>query len=141
MNISVENVVAAVPVTVMRLEGELDASNYRDLMARADSLYRDGTRHLLLDLSGLSFLSSSGLVALHSVALTMRGEKPMDPEAGWGAFHAMSHDMETQEGLQTNCGLLSPQPRVARTLEISGFTRVLPVFSDRDEALASFAAA
>lgn len=141
MNISVENVIADVPVTVMHLEGELDASNYQDLMARADALYRAGTRYLLLDLTDLSFLSSSGLVALHSVALTMRGEKPLDPEAGWGAFHEMSHDIEAQSGVQTNCGLLSPQPRVARTLEISGFTRVLPVFSDRDEALASFAAA
>lgn len=141
MNISVENVVADVPVTVMHLEGELDASNYQDLMARAGALYGAGTRYLLLDLTDLSFLSSSGLVALHSVALTMRGEKPLDPEAGWDAFHAMSHDVETQAGQQTNYGLLSPQPRVARTLEISGFTRVLPVFSEREEALASFAAA
>ena len=66
MNIMVENVVAGVPVTVLRLEGELDASNYRQLITQTDSLYRDGTRHLLVDLSELAFLSSSGLVALHS---------------------------------------------------------------------------
>jgi anti-anti-sigma regulatory factor len=141
VNISFENVVAGVPVTVMRLDGELDASNYQEVMNRANNLYQGGTSHLLLDLTDLSFLSSSGLIALHSVALTMRGEKPVDPETGWSAIHAMSHEMESQPGPQGNFGLLNPQPRVARTLEISGFSRVVPVFTDRDEALASFAAA
>jgi anti-anti-sigma regulatory factor len=141
MNIMVENVVAGVPVTVLRLEGELDASNYRQLINKTDSLYRDGTRHLLVDLSELAFLSSSGLVALHSIALTLRGEKPPDPEAGWDVFHAISHDIETQSGPQANIKLVSPQPRVARTLDVSGFSRVLPVYADRETALASFAPA
>jgi anti-anti-sigma regulatory factor len=139
MNIMVENLVAGVPVTVVRLEGELDASNYQEFIARADSLYRDGIRHVLIDLTDLSFLSSSGLVALHSVALTMRGETPPDPAAGWDVFHTMSHDLEAQPGPQDNIKLVNPQPRVARTLEISGFSRLLPIFSDREAALASFA--
>ena len=139
MNIMVENLVAGVPVTVVRLEGELDASNYQEFITRANSLYRDGTRHVLLDLSDLSFLSSSGLVALHSVALTMRGEKPPDPAAGWDVFHAISHDLDRQPGPQANIKLVNPQPRVARTLEVSGFSRLLPIFSDKEAALASFA--
>ena len=43
-------------------------------------------RHLLLDLTGLTFMASSGLVALHSVVRVMHGEEPPDPEGGWGAL-------------------------------------------------------
>ena len=64
-----------VPVTVMRLSGELDASNYESLIKQTQSLYNSGTRNLLLDLEGLEFVSSSGLIALHTMALIMRGEK------------------------------------------------------------------
>lgn len=140
MDITVENVVADVAVTVLRLVGELDASNYQELIARAETLYREGARNMLIDLSDLSFLSSSGLVALHSIALTLRGEKAPDPEAGWGVFHAMSHDIEAQPSPQANIKLVNPQPRVARTLEVSGFSRVLPVFTDREAALSAFTA-
>jgi anti-anti-sigma factor len=141
MNITVDNVAAGVPVTVMRLAGELDASNYQEIIGHAETLYQDGARYLLLDLSELTFLSSSGLVALHSVALTMRGEKAPDPEAGWDLVHAMGHEVAGTTGPHASLKLLKPQPRVARTLDVSGFSRLLSVYGDQEEALASFAAA
>lgn len=141
MNIAVEHVTADVPVTVMRLAGELDASNYQELIRQAEELYQAGTRHLLLDLSELSFLASSGLVALHSMALTLRGEKAPDPEAGWDIVHAIGHEVSTATTPQSRLKLLKPQPRVVRTLDVSGFSRLLSVYDDQEEALASFAPA
>jgi anti-anti-sigma factor len=141
MNIIVDQVAAGVPVTVMRLAGELDASNYQEIIGRAEALYQDGARHLLLDLSDLTFLSSSGLVALHSIALTMRGEKAPDPEAGWDLVHAMGNEVAASTGPQRSLKLLNPQSRVARTLDVSGFSRLFSIYSDQEEALASFAAA
>jgi anti-anti-sigma regulatory factor len=127
---------ARVPVTIMKLQGELDASNYQDLVARAENEYRTGTRDILLDLSDLSFMASSGLVALHSIALIMRGEEPPDPEHGWGAFRALAKDKEG--GYELHCKLCSPQPSVAKTLEMTGFSTFLEVYSDPEEAIASF---
>ncbi len=67
--------VANSPTTViLELDGELDASNYLDVIDRVRQVYAGGARQLVLDLSNLSFLSSSGLVALHSAALIMRNE-------------------------------------------------------------------
>ena len=81
---SVEQASGRVPITVVALDGELDASNFTALIEQVRGLYDAGTRHLLLDLTGLRFMASSGLVALHSIVRLMHGEPPPDPEAGLG---------------------------------------------------------
>lgn len=141
MDITIEVVTSEVPVTIMRLAGELDASNYEEVIARVQRLYGEGARRLLLDLSDLRFLSSAGLVALHSAALIMRGQEPPDPEEGWNVFHAMGHEVEAQANPNANLRIVHPQPRVARVLEVSGFSRQLAVYDDRQSALNSFESA
>ncbi|HRO92037.1 MAG TPA: STAS domain-containing protein, partial [Promineifilum sp.] len=119
------------PATIiLDLDGELDASTYLDVIERVHQLYSDGARQLVIDLSDLSFLSSSGLVALHSAALVMRGEEPPGPELGWSAFHAIATDVE--RGFETCCKLVNPQGRVRKTLEMTGFNAFLEVFDDTD---------
>lgn len=125
-------------LTILALAGELDARSYLDVIARVQQLYADGARRLLLDLSELTFLSSAGLVALHSAVRIMRGQAPPDPEEGWNVFHAMSNEVESQAEAEAAVRVLCPQPRVSKALEMSGFSRQLPTFTDRDEALASF---
>jgi len=56
-------------------------------------------------------MSSSGLVALHSIAVMLRGEKPPDLGSGWGTFRAVDRDKDL--GLQPHFKLLNPQPDVA----------------------------
>lgn len=136
MEIIVREAEGAVPVTILELQGELAASNYLDVIARARELYAAGTRNLLLDLGGLSFMASSGLVALHSIALIMRGAEPPDPEHGWGAFRAV--DRDRGGGFEKHCKILNPQPSVAKTLEITRFDSFVEIYTDLDTALASF---
>ena len=126
------------PVTVMKLAGELDASCYMDVIAAAKQLYTQGTRNLLLDLSDMTFMSSAGLMALHSITMLMQGKEPPNPEDGWGAMHNIAHDVDQTTGFATHCKLLRPQPRVAKTLTITGFDQILQVFTDEAEALGSF---
>ena len=75
-------------------------------------------------------------MALHSIALLVRGEEPPDPEHGWAAFHAISHDLDS--GPQQHVKLLNPQPRVERVLKMAGFDRFFEVFTDQEAAIASF---
>src|SRR4051794_37686294 len=82
-------------VAVVALTGELDASNFEQVIDTARVLTRDGAHHLILDLSGLSYMGSSGLVAIHSAALLAQGHEPPSPEDGWDAFHRMSNDVAT----------------------------------------------
>ncbi|MBP6015668.1 MAG: STAS domain-containing protein [Candidatus Promineofilum sp.] len=128
------------PATVLlNLDGELDASNYLDVIERVRHLYEGGARQLIIDLSDLKFLSSSGLVSLHSAALIMRGEEPPSPDLGWSAFHAIASDVE--QGFETCCKLVNPQGRVRKTLEMTGFNTFLEIFDDTTSAAQSFAAA
>jgi anti-anti-sigma factor len=134
---AVEEVTGRVPITVMTLEGELDASNFERVIEEARGLYERGTRHLLLDLGGLAFIASSGLVALHSIVRTMRGEAPPDPESGWGALHSLGLDVSSGSS-QSEVQLCAPQPAVARVLQRTGLDRLFTIHPDRDAAIAAF---
>ena len=136
MNITLQTEQAAVPVAVLTTHGDIDASNYLELVQAAQQVHEDGVCDILLDLSDTPFFSSSGLVALHSIARLLRGEAPIDPEYGWSAFHEMESNLS--DGMQKHMKLLNPQPRVTRTLERSGLMDYFAIFTDRQEALASF---
>ena len=137
LDITVEHAEGRVPITVFALDGELDASNFQDLVATAVARYEAGDRDLLLDLAGLSFMASSGLVALHSIVRVFQGEAPDDPEAGWGALHDLGHDVAGGRP-QTSVQLCAPQPPVERVLDRTGMSRLFVVHPDRAAAIAAF---
>lgn len=134
---TIEQATGRVPITVIALSGELDASNFTELIETARGLYDSGTRHLLLDLADLQFMASSGLVALHSVLRLMHGEAPPDPEAGWGALHSLGLDV-TGGTTQTEVRLCGPQGPVERVLTRTGLSRLFLVHPDRASAIAAF---
>lgn len=136
MDISVSQAQGSVPVTVLKLDGQLDGQNYQDLIVKAQELHREGTRDLLLDLSDLTYISSAGLVALHSIALLLKGEEMPDTEGGWSAYRSIGRSKEA--GIQKHIKLLNPSPDVSGVFEMVGFNQVFEVFTDRDEALKSF---
>jgi anti-anti-sigma regulatory factor len=134
---SVEEAIGRVPITVVSLDGELDASNFEAFIREIQGLYDAGSRHLLLDLSRLTFLASSGLVALHSIVRIVHGEPPPDPEAGWGALHSIGVDTSSGS-VQSEVQLAGPQAGVARVLQRTGLDRLFRVHPDRATAIASF---
>jgi anti-anti-sigma factor len=138
LSITIDKAEGHVPVTIVRLSGELDGSNYATLIEQGHELYAADARNLLLDLSDLTFMSSSGLVALHSLALIMRGGGRPDEGGGWSSFHTIASDIETATGTEKHFKLSGPQPRVRKTLETTGFDQILEIFEDEQTALQSF---
>jgi anti-anti-sigma regulatory factor len=106
------------------------------LIATAQDVIQAGASDILLDLGDTPYMSSSGLVALQSIAALLRDEEPPDLEAGWDALRALKRGPEA--GFQEHFKLLNPQPRVASVLEMVGFTRFLEVYGDLEDAVASF---
>ena len=135
MEIEVTQEKGKVPVSVVHIKGDLDASSYRDLVSTAQKLYNAGVRSLLLDLAGLVFISSAGLASLHVITKMFRGEKA-DLEDGWGTYKEI--DRERDSGFQKNVKLLSPSPDVDKVLETVGFKHFFEVYTDLDEAVRSF---
>ncbi len=122
-------------VAIVTLAGDLDASNYLEVIQRVDDLYKGGTRALVLDLTHTEFVSSSGLVAIHSMALLMQGRQPPRPEDGWGAIRSIEGGQgdRARECLK----LVNPQPRVAATLAKVGFDQALETYPNVQAALAA----
>ncbi len=138
MQMTVEHSQGNVPVTILGLSGALDAANFESVVSKAQELYRTGSRRLLLDFRNLSFMSSSGVVALHSTILVYRGGQPHDPEIGWEAFHAIDRDRVS--GKQAFVKILNPQPKVALTLKKTGMDQFCEIYTDLQTALDSFSA-
>ena len=134
MTIDVEHLGGSPAVSVIELDGELDASNYERVIEAVRDAYERGTRGLVLDLSKLTFMASSGLFALHSAFRIMRGETAPDPEAGWGALHEMAgdHDLESAD-----VRLAAPQEAIARVLERTGMGKLFPIDADRSSSVAA----
>lgn len=136
MNISISRARGTVPVAIIKLEGQLDGQSYQDLIVKAQELYTAGACDFLLDLTDLSYISSAGLVALHSVALMARGEQVPNPESGWTAYRSMGRSSDA--GLQKHVKLLNPRSEVKSVLDMVGFGSVFEIFTDLDQAIDSF---
>ena len=136
MNISVTQAQGNVPVTVLKLDGQLDGQNYQELISKAQELHGTGARDFLLDLSDLTFISSAGLVALHTVALLARGAELPDAEGGWSAYRSLGRSAEA--GMQKHVKLLNPRSEVMGVLDMVGFGNVFEIYTDLDQAVNSF---
>ena len=136
MEINIEQVQGKTVVTFLNLHGDLDGSNYQTLIAKAKEVHQGGAKQLVLDLSEVKYMSSAGLVALHTIARLMQGEPLPDPDAGWEAFHAIERDQDA--GKHLHLKLLNPQGRVDQVLEVTGMKEFFDIFTEREAAIASF---
>jgi anti-anti-sigma regulatory factor len=136
MNISVSQAQGSVPVTVLKVDGQLDGQTYQDLIGKAQDLYKAGSRDFLLDFSDLTYISSAGLVALHSVALLTKGEELPDFEGGWSAYRSMGRSAEA--GVQKHVKILNPRTEVMGVLDMVGFGNVFEIYTELDKAVNSF---
>lgn len=131
-----QRMLGGTPTTILHLRGPLDADSYETLIDAAREVYQAGGRNIILDMSNVPCIGSSGLVALYSVAATMNGEEPPDLTAGWGAFHALASVREGGPARQVK--LLNPQPRVLQTLEQAGLQAIAEVYTELETAIGSF---
>lgn len=136
MSLTTEQVQGRVPITVLEIHGDLDYANYLEVVEEVRNAYAHGARHLLIDLSEVAFMGSSGIVALHSAALIIAGQEPPDPEGGWQAFHAIAQSQ--LDDIQARVKLLNPQPRVEHMLERTSVKRFFEIHTDRDAAISAF---
>jgi anti-anti-sigma regulatory factor len=122
-------------VAVIGLTGELDGSNFEQVIEAGRAARDDGARRIVIDLSGLTYMGSSGLVAIHSIALLLRGQEPTSPEDGWQALHDLSSAASTDPG--SGLVLAGPPPSIERVLDRSGMLGLFPIHADRAAAVAA----
>jgi len=136
MEITVSQEQGRISISVIKLAGQLDGQTYESLIAKAREVVESGIRNILLDLSDLTYISSAGLVSLHTIALMTRGEDLPDLEQGWSTLKSM--DRSRDGGLQKNIKLLNPRPEITSVLDMVGFSAFFEVFTDKQKAIDSF---
>jgi anti-anti-sigma factor len=100
---------------VVRPVGTLDRRTASQLEAALQALADKGHSRIVLDLSGVSEMSSAGLRVIISAAKLLRNER-------------------TGGDLR----LVAPGERVVQVLELAGLQAVLRVYRSSDQAIASF---
>ncbi|MFF3327363.1 STAS domain-containing protein [Streptomyces sp. NPDC002889] len=111
-NLNIEVVVHDTDTAILTIGGELDIDTATSLHHHMANQFVHGRRHLVLDLSDLQFMDSSGLNVLIKA-----GREARDTA---GDLH-----------------LASPTPAVRRLFEITGLSLATPVHTNVEEALAA----
>jgi anti-anti-sigma regulatory factor len=125
-----------VSVTIMQLTGNLDASNYAEVIAKAQAVYDEGARNLLVDLSKVPYVSSAGLMSLHTVALIFVGHSMNSKESGRPVSRSIN--AQNEKTVRQHVKLLSPQPAVEQVLDVTGLKQFLDIYTDLETAIQSF---
>ncbi len=136
MQINFSKQESRVPVTVMKLAGNLDASNYAEVIAKAQDVYDEGARDMLIDLSEVPYVSSAGLMSLHTVAFIFAGHSMKSK--GSGRPISRSVNAQNEKVVRQHLKLLSPQPAVEQTLDVVGLKQFLDIYTEFEAAVKSF---
>lgn len=114
LRIAVSEEKGNVPVTILHVTGDLDSKTYLDLEAKAGEVIGGGANNILLDLSGVNYMGSAGLRAMHGIANKLKN-------SGGGKLK-----------------LLNPSDAASRVMFTLGFDKYFDIHSDLDNALKAF---
>ena len=120
------------PIAIMQVKGEISAANYMEVVNKAQELFGNPVRHLIIDLSGVTAVSSAGLVGLHKIALDYSGvPQQVDDDDSRPDF---THNSNARKFVK----LLNPQPDVDEALKKAGLKLFFKVYTDLESAIQSF---
>ena len=124
------------PIAIMQVKGDINASNFLEVVNKAQELYNNPAHNLIIDLSEVTSVSTTGLVALHKIALVYSGvPQEIDQDA---ATKDRRPDFTHSSNARKFVKLLSPQPEVDQALEKAGMKLFFKVFKDLESAIESF---
>lgn len=130
IKVSTEN--GRVPVTLMHIDGNLDAASYKEFETQAEELIKGGTRYILIDLAHAPFVSSAGFRAIHQIFKDLN------------ATHSGQSEEEIKQGISEG-SYKSPYLKLANlsadtkaVFTTTGFDMYLECHDDVKTAIASF---
>ena len=134
MEIKVTTETGRVPVTIMRVDGNIDSSTYEAFTAKTDELIASDTRYILVDLAQAPFVSSAGLRALHSIFNRLR---TLHPDTNLSA-EEIKQGISAGTYKSPHLKLLNLSKETQSAFTLSGFDMFLETFTDKQKAIASF---
>jgi hypothetical protein len=130
MDITVSEEQARVPVTIFKIAGAI--IDNRQLEQQAQEVFDRGARNLLLDLSAVPYIATSGLRALHAIYLLLRSDTPEESD------DAIKTGIAAGTYMSPHLKLLNPSAHVSEALKAAGYDMFLEIHRDYKHALESF---
>jgi len=130
VDISVSQEQSRVPVTVFRIKGAITSAE--ELEQHAKQAYDAGTTNLLLDLTDVPYIATSGLRALHNIYTMLRTDTASESD------EAVRVGIASGTFVSPHLKLLKPSKDVMKALTVTGYDMFLEIHTDRARALASF---
>lgn len=128
LNITSSQIQGEVTVTILHLSGHLHGNTENQLLDRARQAYEDGSKYLLLDLSGVEILSSAGLRAIHKIFNLFTPQSDVEI--------IRQHGQEPYKSPYFK--LVCPNPEIYYVLNIAGFLQNILIYNNMEDALNSF---
>jgi anti-sigma B factor antagonist len=113
IDVYVEEAAANRGVSVLRVSGYVDTTTSPDLERRLQALLREKRFHIVVDLTGVEYISS----------------------AGWGIFISEIREIREQGGDLKLAGMI---PDVREVFDLLEFENILKAYADTDLAVGSF---
>lgn len=130
MEIAVVHEQARVPVTVVRIKGDIRSAE--ELQERAQALYANGTRNILIDLTGVPYIASAGLRAFHSIFRLLRTDAPGESD------EAVHKGIAGGSYYSPHLKLLNPSKHALEVIKMTGYDMFLEIHYDFQRAIDSF---
>jgi hypothetical protein len=119
-------------VTIFRIEGDIAAESSEELQQQANDAFEAGARNLLLELSKVNFISSSGLRAIHHIFLLFRSDSPEEGD------NAVRKGLVAGTYYSPHLKLLNPTRSARQALTLAGYDLFLEIHTDLKQAIDSF---
>ena len=132
MEIMVSHQQGRVPVTILHIKGDINTETSEQLEAQAQQAIQSGARHLLLDLTEISSVSSYGIRTISQIFTWLRdGSRGEDAEA-------VNKGIRDGTFKSPHLKLIAPSRSVLKVLTTTGIDMFLEIHSDLKQAIASF---
>ena len=129
LSIRASRIEGEAPIAILHLSGHLHGDTESQLMDQVRQLHRDGSRHLLLDLSGVEILTSAGLRAIHNTFNLFTPKSDIE----------LINEHRDEPYKSPYFKLVCPNPNIYYVLNIAGFLQNILIYNDMEEAVSSFA--
>jgi anti-sigma B factor antagonist len=131
MEISVSHEQGRVPVTVLRIKGDINRATADQVQAQARQVFEAGARNIVLDLSEVPYMSSAGIRVINDLFNLVRDSAAETDEA-------MRQGLRDGTYKSPHLKLLNPTRHVQEVLNMAGIDMFLEIYGNLKDAVASF---
>lgn len=119
---------ARVPVTLLHIDDRINLGNIDEFVGKAQALFDEGVRDLIIDLTDVPSITSAGLRGILTIYKLYNSK---------GSSSSPLIDQDIASGI-SHLRIVNPVKEVRRVLKLVGYDRYLGIYENLQDALKAF---